>query len=591
MPPDRAARDMSGAVDLLADHEAVTSDGIGVVGFCMGGLLTFVLAALRPDKIKAAVPFYGYPAGRPATRLLGDHGPDPGPHGRARRLLRPRGRAGARAAAAASSARTSRSPCTPAPATPSWRPTTRSARTTRRPTTGSGRRCSASCTSTSTEASRTNRRRRATRRRRHPHRPGARRPAVRERRAAPSGAPAGCRVDAGSPSTASASNATTPVRWHACRAGRRCSPASIPTCTASPRPTGSARTPTTRPCGGSVPARCRRSATGSASPATTRATRASGTCPMPICTTTRPGVRWPPMTTTASSMHAAVARYRSCRPARSVRVLRLDRARTARRRARQQRAAARPAHGRSRGRHGSTDRYARRRARRRRRRCDRSCSSPASSIRTTSCCSRCGRATTRSATPTTMCLACRRHRPPTRTSRPSPLPRPRSAPRTRPATHRCRPTSTTARADEYRRLYYRLHAEVDGAIDAVRSAVTEGGSDDAVIVLTADHGELLGAHGGLHQKWFNLYDEATRVPFVIARAGRSPTSRAPDRRARDVTCRPRADAAVGGRHRRRSRRRSSWRHVQRAPSVARSRPDAGGRRHPAARPPIVPSIS
>ena len=33
MPPDRAARDMSGAVDLLAGHEAVTSDGLGVVGF------------------------------------------------------------------------------------------------------------------------------------------------------------------------------------------------------------------------------------------------------------------------------------------------------------------------------------------------------------------------------------------------------------------------------------------------------------------------------------------------------------------------------------------------------------------------------
>src|SRR5690606_9073520 len=49
-------------------------------------------------------------------------------------------------------------------------------------------------------------------------------------------------------------------------------------------------------------------------------------------------------------------------------------------------------------------------------------------------------------------------------------------------------------------------------------AVTEG-SHNAVLVRTSDHGELLGAHGGLHQKWFNLYDEATRVPFVIARIG------------------------------------------------------------------------
>ena len=63
MPADRAARDMSGAVDYLADHQATTGDGIGVMGFCMGGLLTFVLAALRPDKVKAAVPFYGFPQG------------------------------------------------------------------------------------------------------------------------------------------------------------------------------------------------------------------------------------------------------------------------------------------------------------------------------------------------------------------------------------------------------------------------------------------------------------------------------------------------------------------------------------------------
>lgn len=63
LPPDRAARDMSGAVDYLAAHEATTGDGIGVMGFCMGGLLTFVLAALRPDRIKAAVPFYGFPQG------------------------------------------------------------------------------------------------------------------------------------------------------------------------------------------------------------------------------------------------------------------------------------------------------------------------------------------------------------------------------------------------------------------------------------------------------------------------------------------------------------------------------------------------
>jgi carboxymethylenebutenolidase len=63
LPMDRAVRDMSGAVDFLADHPATTGDGIGVMGFCMGGMLTFLLAADRPDRIKAAVPFYGFPSG------------------------------------------------------------------------------------------------------------------------------------------------------------------------------------------------------------------------------------------------------------------------------------------------------------------------------------------------------------------------------------------------------------------------------------------------------------------------------------------------------------------------------------------------
>ena len=38
-------------------------EGIGVVGFCMGGMLAFIIAANRPDKVKAVVPFYGFPQG------------------------------------------------------------------------------------------------------------------------------------------------------------------------------------------------------------------------------------------------------------------------------------------------------------------------------------------------------------------------------------------------------------------------------------------------------------------------------------------------------------------------------------------------
>jgi carboxymethylenebutenolidase len=63
LPPDRAGRDMSGAIDFLAAHPAVHGKGIGVVGFCMGGMLSFIIAANRGDVVKAVVPFYGFPQG------------------------------------------------------------------------------------------------------------------------------------------------------------------------------------------------------------------------------------------------------------------------------------------------------------------------------------------------------------------------------------------------------------------------------------------------------------------------------------------------------------------------------------------------
>jgi carboxymethylenebutenolidase len=62
LPPDRAARDMSGAVDYLAANSA-GGHGVGVVGFCMGGMLSFLIAAQRGDVVTAVVPFYGFPQG------------------------------------------------------------------------------------------------------------------------------------------------------------------------------------------------------------------------------------------------------------------------------------------------------------------------------------------------------------------------------------------------------------------------------------------------------------------------------------------------------------------------------------------------
>ena len=72
--------------------------------------------------------------------------------------------------------------------------------------------------------------------------------------------------------------------------------------------------------------------------------------------------------------------------------------------------------------------------------------------------------------------------------------------------------------ERYRRCYLQLHAEVDKHLDRVRLAALEG-DRDPVLVMTSDHGDFLGSHGGLHQKWAALYDESVRVPFVIAGPG------------------------------------------------------------------------
>ena len=68
LPPEQAARDMSAAIDFLLDHDATTGDAVGVTGFCMGGMLTLLIAALEGDRVAAAAPFYGAP--------LGDGAPD-----------------------------------------------------------------------------------------------------------------------------------------------------------------------------------------------------------------------------------------------------------------------------------------------------------------------------------------------------------------------------------------------------------------------------------------------------------------------------------------------------------------------------------
>ena len=65
LPAEQAAQDLAGAVDYLLANEAVTSQALGAVGFCMGGGFVLLLAAQQGDKIAAAVPFYGVGQGVP----------------------------------------------------------------------------------------------------------------------------------------------------------------------------------------------------------------------------------------------------------------------------------------------------------------------------------------------------------------------------------------------------------------------------------------------------------------------------------------------------------------------------------------------
>ncbi len=76
----------------------------------------------------------------------------------------------------------------------------------------------------------------------------------------------------------------------------------------------------------------------------------------------------------------------------------------------------------------------------------------------------------------------------------------------------------------YRHLYYYLHKLVDQAIGRILEALDDSGmAEDTIIVFTSDHGDLLGAHGGLQQKWYNAFDEATRVPLLVKGPGVAPS--------------------------------------------------------------------
>ena len=75
----------------------------------------------------------------------------------------------------------------------------------------------------------------------------------------------------------------------------------------------------------------------------------------------------------------------------------------------------------------------------------------------------------------------------------------------------------TANTVEYRRFYYQLQQNVNQQIQRVLDALHAHPdmAANTIVIFTSDHGELLGAHGGMHQKWHQAYEEATHVPFIV----------------------------------------------------------------------------
>eukprot|EP01098_Paradermamoeba_levis_P011441 TRINITY_DN4896_c0_g1_i4.p1 TRINITY_DN4896_c0_g1~~TRINITY_DN4896_c0_g1_i4.p1 ORF type:complete len:647 (-),score=165.12 TRINITY_DN4896_c0_g1_i4:9-1892(-) len=70
---------------------------------------------------------------------------------------------------------------------------------------------------------------------------------------------------------------------------------------------------------------------------------------------------------------------------------------------------------------------------------------------------------------------------------------------------------------EHRKFYYFLHKVVDLQIQLIlKTLQSTSFFEDTIIVWTSDHGDQLGSHGGMQQKWHNAYQETLHVPFVIA---------------------------------------------------------------------------
>lgn len=76
------------------------------------------------------------------------------------------------------------------------------------------------------------------------------------------------------------------------------------------------------------------------------------------------------------------------------------------------------------------------------------------------------------------------------------------------------PTPNTV---EFHRFYYQMQQNVNDQIQRVIDALNSHAdmAENTIVIFTSDHGDLLGAHGGMQQKWHQAYEEGTHVPFIV----------------------------------------------------------------------------
>src|SRR3954453_1199521 len=67
------------------------------------------------------------------------------------------------------------------------------------------------------------------------------------------------------------------------------------------------------------------------------------------------------------------------------------------------------------------------------------------------------------------------------------------------------------------KFYYQMQAEVGRQISRVLDALRDTQAyENTIVIFMSDHGDMQGAHGGMHEKWHVAYEEAIHVPFIVS---------------------------------------------------------------------------